>query len=96
MGFTKSLYDLLPDKSKLDPEDRGQIIVLGEVMTTRNVKALIDGPYGKKIKLESYGVVLLLASGAGIAVQLPYIRQVLKSSQEWDATTQKDHTLLGG
>ncbi|PKX91411.1 ferric reductase family protein [Aspergillus novofumigatus IBT 16806] len=37
----------------------------------------IDGPYGERIDLSSYNNVLLVASGIGIAAQIPYIRELL-------------------
>lgn len=42
------------------------------------IKALIDGPYGRDLHLSSYGMVLLFASGIGIAGQLPCVRQLLQ------------------
>jgi predicted ferric reductase len=42
------------------------------------IKAIIDGPYGRELHLSSYGLVLMFASGIGIAGQLPYVRQLLQ------------------
>jgi predicted ferric reductase len=39
----------------------------------------IDGPYGEPIDLSPYKNVLLVASGIGIASQISYIRELLKS-----------------
>ena len=37
----------------------------------------IDGPYGKSIDTSQYGTLILLATGIGIAAQLPLIKQAL-------------------
>ncbi|KAH8432446.1 NADPH oxidase family protein [Aspergillus melleus] len=37
----------------------------------------LDGPYGEPIDLSSYSNILLVASGIGIAAQVPYIRELL-------------------
>jgi NAD(P)H-flavin reductase len=39
----------------------------------REMLALIDGPYGREIQLRTYGIVLLFASGIGIAGLLLYV-----------------------
>ncbi|THC92163.1 hypothetical protein EYZ11_008378 [Aspergillus tanneri] len=36
-----------------------------------------DGPYGEPVDLSSYNNILLVASGMGIAAQVPYIRELL-------------------
>ena len=43
----------------------------------KEMKALIEGPFRKELNLDSYGTVLLFATGIGIAGQLPYITQLL-------------------
>src|SRR6266480_7083902 len=45
-------------------------------------KAIIDGPYGNGLHLESYDTVLLFATGIGIAAQLPYVKQLLDGHQK--------------
>ncbi|KAH8653957.1 hypothetical protein BGZ60DRAFT_386823 [Tricladium varicosporioides] len=41
------------------------------------MRAIIEGPYGKELDLKSYDTVILFATGIGIAGQLPYIAQLL-------------------
>jgi predicted ferric reductase len=52
-------------------------------------KAIIQGPYGNGLDVESYGTVLLFATGIGIAAQLPYIRQLLEGYQNAEVKTRK-------
>lgn len=40
-------------------------------------RALLEGPYGRPLKIRQYGTVLLMATGIGIAGQLPYIKELL-------------------
>jgi hypothetical protein len=53
------------------------------------LKAIIEGPYGKEIHLDEYGTVLLFATGIGIAGQLPYMRQLLESFHNYDAKARR-------
>jgi predicted ferric reductase len=40
-------------------------------------RVAIDGPYGKSIDTSRYGTLILLATGVGIAAQIPLIKQAL-------------------
>lgn len=51
--------------------------------------ALIEGPYGKELKLESYRTVILFATGIGVAGQIPYVTQILEAYQNGEAETQR-------
>ncbi|KAB2099591.1 hypothetical protein AG0111_0g12058 [Alternaria gaisen] len=42
------------------------------------MRAVVEGPYGNELPLDSYGTVLLFATGIGIAGQLPYVTQLLE------------------
>jgi len=52
-------------------------------------KAIIDGPYGNELHLESYDTVLLFATGIGIAAQLPYVKQLLDGYQRSEVKTPR-------
>ena len=52
-------------------------------------KAIIDGPYGNELHLESYDTVLLFATGIGIAAQLPYVKQLLDGYQKSEVKTPR-------
>ncbi|KAH6883860.1 ferric reductase transmembrane component 3 [Thelonectria olida] len=51
--------------------------------------AVIEGPYGKELNLDSYGTVLLFATGIGIASQLPYVAQLLDGYQNCEVKTRR-------
>ena len=40
-------------------------------------RALFGGPYGRSVAVGNYETVLMLASGFGIAAQLPYLKQLM-------------------
>lgn len=53
------------------------------------MKAIIEGPFGGELSLESYGTVILFATGIGIAAQLSYIRNLLEGHQHRKVTAQR-------
>ncbi|KAI3339697.1 hypothetical protein F4824DRAFT_454462 [Ustulina deusta] len=75
-----------------DESDRQVIVLLAQPRrgftrkllgsSSRKYRALIEGPYGKSLSVGKYGTVLLLATGVGIAGQLPYIKELLELYQD--------------
>lgn len=57
--------------------------------TTGHFTALIKGPYGRELKLDLYGTVLLFATGIGIAGQLSYVSQLLRDYQSYETKTRR-------
>ncbi|KAI0191355.1 hypothetical protein F4808DRAFT_476139 [Astrocystis sublimbata] len=57
--------------------------------SSRKYRALIEGPYGRSLLLGEYGTVLLLATGVGIAGQLPYVKELLELYQDCQAKTRR-------
>ncbi|KAM0269044.1 hypothetical protein ACHAQH_009849, partial [Verticillium albo-atrum] len=57
--------------------------------TRGGARALIDGPYGNEMNLDSYENVLLFATGIGIAGQLSHIAQLLKDYYDLGAKTKR-------
>jgi predicted ferric reductase len=53
------------------------------------MRAIVEGPYGKELDLESYDTVLLFATGMGIAGQLPYVTQLLERYHSCGITNRK-------
>lgn len=51
--------------------------------------ALIMGPYGKGLNLESYETVMLFATGIGIAGQIAHVRQLLEGYQSGGIKTRR-------
>ncbi|KAI0190540.1 hypothetical protein F4808DRAFT_465644 [Astrocystis sublimbata] len=56
---------------------------------TQRHRALIEGPYGRSLSLGEYGTVLLLATGVGIAGQLPYVKELLELYKNCQAKTRR-------
>jgi len=52
-------------------------------------RAFIEGPFGHGIHLDEYGTVILMATGIGIAGQLPYIKQLLHGYTNHDIKARK-------
>jgi predicted ferric reductase len=48
------------------------------------MRAIVEGPYGRELHLELYGTVLLFATGIGIAGQLPYVTQLLEGYHNYE------------
>jgi predicted ferric reductase len=61
----------------------------GSFQNNSTMGAILEGPYGKELRLDSYGTVILFATGIGIAGQLPYIAQLLKGYGECKVKTRK-------
>jgi predicted ferric reductase len=51
--------------------------------------AFIEGPYEQQLDLESYGTVILVATGVGVAPQLSWIQQLLYGIQNSVVKTRK-------
>jgi predicted ferric reductase len=49
----------------------------------------VDGPFGVSADLHKYSTVLLVATGIGIAAQLPYTKELVRASSHWTAMTRK-------
>ncbi|CAK7237495.1 hypothetical protein SBRCBS47491_009996, partial [Sporothrix bragantina] len=56
---------------------------------TEPMLAAVEGPYGKQLHLDDYGTVLLMATGIGIAAQLPYVSQLLEGYHNCEVRTKK-------
>lgn len=57
--------------------------------TATPVRTIIEGPYGLYEDLRAYGTVLMIATGLGVASQLPYIKHILDGHMNREARTQK-------
>ncbi|GBF63951.1 hypothetical protein TMEN_6619 [Trichophyton mentagrophytes] len=52
---------------------------------TKNHFAWVDGPYGISTKIDKYDDMLMVATGMGIAAQIPYIRDFLDACSQQPA-----------
>lgn len=53
--------------------------------------ALFSGPHGNSVPVGDYEVVLMVASGYGIAAQLPYLKQLLHDYNRRSARVRRIH-----
>lgn len=53
--------------------------------------ALFTGPHGNSVPVGDYEVVLMVASGYGIAAQLPYLKQLLHDYNRRSARSRRIH-----
>ena len=53
--------------------------------------ALFSGPYGLSAPLAEFETVLLMASGLGIVAQLPYLRSLIRSYNDFQVRTRRIH-----
>ncbi|KAK5088839.1 hypothetical protein LTR05_003061 [Lithohypha guttulata] len=73
-GFTRKLYE----KAARQP--------LGTPLT---ISAVVEGPYGHAKSLNSYGTVLLFASGVGITHQMSYVRDLVQGYADGTVATKR-------
>lgn len=79
---------------------------LFDVDPRSKIRAIVEGPYGRELQLESYGTVLLFATSIGITGQLAYVAQLLEGYHncevkgrrialfwELDSERKRTHTL---
>jgi hypothetical protein len=57
----------------------------------KNCSLLFSGPHGRSIAAGDYDVVLMAASGFGIASQLPYLKQLLHGYNSRQLRTRRIH-----
>jgi predicted ferric reductase len=62
-----------------------------EIVRTSLGLSLFTGPHGVSAHLDRYERVLMFASGLGIAVQLPYLRQLIRGFNDFTASTRRIH-----
>ena len=82
-GFTKALYDAAQSAAATaDPEEPEKGCVL-------KLLGLVEGPYGGHHSFDSFGTVVLVAGGVGIAHCLGYVRHLLQGYNQGTVATQK-------
>ena len=83
-GFSRNL--LLYRSSWIEARQafRGKGVGLEPSLTT-----MIEGPYGQCDDLGSFGTVIMIATGLGVAAQIPHIRHLLEAHQNREVRTQK-------
>lgn len=51
--------------------------------------AWIDGPFGTRDSLTAYGTVVLLATGIGIAAQLPHVKNIVRACSAYETKIRR-------
>jgi len=64
-GFIKHLFLYWENSFDRDPEKR-DLYRENPIRGAAGMRAVIEGPYGRELRLDSYGIVLLFATGVGI------------------------------
>jgi len=72
-GFTNTLYE----KAATAPAGK------------MNATCYVEGPYGAKHPLDSYGTVVLFAGGVGVTHQVPYVRDLVQGFAAGTVATRK-------
>ncbi|KAI8220114.1 hypothetical protein K4K55_011750 [Colletotrichum sp. SAR 10_96] len=74
--------------------DAGQSISLSKLQKAQQTyPAVFGGPHGMSIPVTDYDVVLMVASGYGIAAQLPYLKRLIYEFNSRKARTRRIHLL---
>ena len=81
-GFTRKLLSIAHSPRS---DELGQPVSL----STDYRLAFFSGPHGQSISIENYGSVLLLATGIGIAAQLPYLKTLISNYNNGTACTRR-------
>lgn len=93
-GFTQDIF-LAGNEAELKEmtKNTGTQELNGCVCTTVDesisMRAIVEGPYGEELDLSSYGTVVLVATGVGIAHQIAFARRLLEEHQKWNTKAQK-------
>ncbi|KEY64322.1 hypothetical protein S7711_06366 [Stachybotrys chartarum IBT 7711] len=72
-GFTDKLYQ------KVSATSAGKMEVMG----------FVEGPYGAKHALDSYGSVVLFAGGVGVTHQVPYVKELVAGFSDGTVATRR-------
>jgi hypothetical protein len=81
-GFTERMFLHRVDEREVNMK-------AGPGSSQVEMAAVVDGPYGRELNLNSYGTVLLFATGIGIAGQLPYVKQLLDGYKNCEVRTRR-------
>ncbi|KAK1989752.1 hypothetical protein LX36DRAFT_676348 [Colletotrichum falcatum] len=72
-------------------DNRGAVLFSKSQKAQKTCLALFGGPHGTSIPVTDYDVVLMVASGYGIAAQLPYLKKLIYEFNSRKACTRRIH-----
>lgn len=58
-----------------------------------NPLVMFSGPYGKSVSMEGYETILMVASGFGIAAQLPYLKRLIHGYNAREVRARRIHLI---
>ena len=62
---------------------------LSSHVSTADLRVWIDGPHGYNTDFGDFGSILLLATGPGIAAQIPFAKQILEGYKRLEVRTRR-------
>ena len=62
---------------------------LSNYINTTNLRLWIDGPHGYNANFGDFGSILLLATGPGIAAQIPFAKEILEGYKKLEVRTRR-------
>lgn len=77
-GLTRKLLTYAAD-SELEP------------LASQYRLAFFSGPHGLRVPMGDYGNVLLIASGFGVAAQIPYVKELIRDYHRCKVRTRRIH-----
>ena len=91
-GGEQTTLELLigPQKGLTSKYLRNSINISGSASDDLRL-ALFSGPHGLSAPLADFETVLLVASGLGIATQLPYLRHLIRGYNDFQVRTRRIH-----
>lgn len=87
-GLTRKLYERAHDVDSFDLVDDDR---LQEIPRSCFQLAWISGPHGSGAPVGKYGSVLMVATGIGIAAQLPYLKELIWGFNHCEIRTRRIH-----
>ncbi|KAK2731275.1 hypothetical protein FQN57_003537 [Myotisia sp. PD_48] len=78
-GYTSSIYFLAKVRKGFTAK------LLEATKKSSSYLACVEGPYGDSIDFSQYGCILMIATGIGIAAQIPYLKAILECDSRWSS-----------
>ena len=72
---------------------RNLLRIANEGQQVKGRSVIVAGPYGQAVPVGQYEKVILVAEGAGIAAQLPYLQKLIQGYKARQAFTRRIHLI---
>jgi len=79
--------------SKLLMQAQAQDLAEDEALSSESYVSLFSGPHGQSIRVEDFGVVVLIASGWGLMAQMPYLQALIHGFHNGTVKAQRVHLI---